>query len=250
METIHREHEAVKIRSRQTILVLLGALLCVGTAPAQQLRGLEILQKVEQNFTAINDFIVDLEVDVNMDRLRMPRMKATMYFKQADKLHFDAPEFAMIPRDGVFLNPRLLRERYDVVLAGEESIASVRVHKLQLAAKEVSARVRQMYVFVDPSNWTIVKMEMAPFPGRVVMFDFVHERQKGDFWMPTRLVASFSTAEPDTTAPLPELAQEVSPRYNEMRGPLRSGSITIVYSRYRINVGLSDDIFSTKNKEK
>jgi len=235
--------------ARRHMALGLCALFFLCSASARQISGSEILENVERNLAGVRDFVVNLEIDVNMDRLRMPRMKAAMYFKQPDKFHFDASDFAMIPREGIFLNARFLRDRYDIVLSGQETVAGKSIYKLQLAAKEISARIRQMHVFVDASNWTIARMEMAPVPGRVATFEFTYSHQQEAHWLPAQLVASFSTVERDSTVALPELAQEMTPRYNEMRRALRSGSITVAYTNYRINTNLPDDLFSRPEKE-
>src|SRR5271157_2218142 len=93
-----------------------------GQKKAQESPGSVILQNVSRGFERVQDFVATIEANVDMERLRVPKMKATLYFKKPDKVHFDAAGFAMLPREGVVLNSATLIARYDATVAGEESV--------------------------------------------------------------------------------------------------------------------------------
>jgi outer membrane lipoprotein-sorting protein len=55
------------------------------------------------------------------------------------------------------------------------------------------------------------------------------------------MTATLGFAAADTSAtPFPN---QYAPQMNELQRPSRSGTVTVVYSNYRINVGLKDEIF-------
>ena len=237
----------MKLPSRVVVLALLVFLAPFGAAQAQTASA--ILNNVEKGFEGIEDFEVTLEADVDIERVRVPKMQATMYFKKPDKVHFTSSSFVMLPREGIVVNPSLLRERYDASTLGKDTVDGRIVHKLQLDAKATRTRLRQMLLWVEPSNWTIIRMETMPYQGRALRLSFTYELAGGTHWLPKTLLASFETAGRDTTEQM-ELLQ-VDPdtqQRSETRRPMRKGTITVKYSDYRINVGLSDELFERQDR--
>lgn len=219
------------------------------TASTQTHKGRDVLEKVIQNYSALHDYTVNLQIDVDMDRLRIPRMNATLYYKNPDKFHLSASNFAIVPREGIFVNPYSLAEKYDASTVGEEDLGETKAIRLQLAAKDVQARVRQMYLWIDKTNWTIIKMEMIPFQNRKAIFEFSYTRHEEKYWLPQEMKAWFSLVDSGGSDPPQTKGWEFSPRMNEMRSPLRDGNITIRYQHYQINKGLSEEIFKKEPME-
>lgn len=213
------------------------------TPPAE-----EMISNVAKGFGGVKDFVVDINAEIKMERMQIPKMAATMYFKKPDKIHFDSQSFLLVPREGIALNPTLLQERYSASLVGYDTIDSKSLYKLLLAAKEETTRLRQLYVWIDPSHWTISKIETIPYEGRTLSLLFSYELQQGKYWLPSTLVAAFGTVtgiEKSNRDIVPQPAQQ----FEELqRAAPRSGMITIVYSHYRLNVGLDDALFEKKEK--
>lgn len=213
--------------------------------------GTEVLQKLEEGVEGVQDYEVNLEADVHMERVRIPRAKATMYFKSPDKIHFDSPSIAMMPREGVAFNSVAVLEQYTAQMIGEDTLQGTKVFKLQLAAKATTARLRQLFIWVNPQHWTISRLQTVPYEGRILTVDFSYGLQQDKYWMPVSLTARFGLLDEvgarklevdSTTSPQTPLDQ-IQPR-----AP-RSGSITITYFDYKINIGLSDDIFKPAKNE-
>lgn len=230
-------------------IVVSFTLLCQVVVVAQrQQTALEIMKNIERTVEDVKDYTVELQAEVNMERMRIPKMMATMYFKRPDKIDFKSESFVILPREGIALDPALLRARYDATLIGEEQIGEMKTHKLQLAAKETKTRLRQMFLWVDPSNWTIIKMETIPYQGRVLTALFTYALQEGKYWLPQALKISFEASGRDTTTRRTEPDVASSPSLEEMQRPPRSGNITVSYSNYKVNVGLTDEFFKKKDR--
>jgi len=146
------------------------------------------------------------------------------------------------------LNPKQYRERYIGLIKGSESIGTMTTTKILLTAKDDSVRLKQAYIWVDPSNWTIVKMESVPFEGRRLTLTFSYILQEGQYWMPDTIVAKFESEAPQAQQQ-PELSQDMAPMTNEMRRPPRKGTVRLVYSSYKINQGIDDAVFEKKEKK-
>ena len=87
---------------------------------AQSITAAQILQKMKQQFDPVKDYTVTLNATVNMERMQIPEMIVTLYFKQPDKFHIEAKNFAMVPKEAIALNPTQLIDKFDATIAGTE----------------------------------------------------------------------------------------------------------------------------------
>ena len=59
----------------------------------------EIITNVKNKFETVKDYQVDLKIEVDMEFLRVPKVSATVYFKQPDKMKMDSKDFAVLPKE-------------------------------------------------------------------------------------------------------------------------------------------------------
>ncbi|HTP14075.1 MAG TPA: hypothetical protein VMM37_10615 [Bacteroidota bacterium] len=234
-------------------LVIGMVVLLAATSAAQRLPGgEEVLKRVVQGTEGVKDYTVHLLIEVNMERIRIPRAKATMYFKQPDKVHFDSPSIAMVPREGMAFNSAAVLERYTAETLGSDTVTGKRTIKIQLAAKEATARLRQVFAWINPDTWTISRMQTIPYEGRLLTIDFVYALQENRYWLPVHLGMRFDALNESGAKgeEKPPSAPETPLDQMQMQalGP-RSGSLSVDYSNYRINTGLSDEIFKSADNK-
>jgi len=127
-----------------------------------------------------------------------------------------------------------------------DSVNGKQMFKLLLAAKDAKTRLRALTIWVDPIHWTVAKIETIPYEGRSLSMIFTYEFQQGKYWLPSELVASFASesdrSEKDSSL---SIGGQVDAAQRSMP---RSGKITVVYSNYKVNIGLSDELFDKKEK--
>jgi outer membrane lipoprotein-sorting protein len=148
-------------------------------------------------------------------------------------------------------NSAAVLEQYTAETVGPDTVGGKKVIKIQLAAKEATARLRQVFAWVDQDTWTISRMQTIPYEGRLLTIDFVYGLRDKKNWLPTLLrlrydVLNESGVKREVQAPTtPETPMDQM----QARGP-RSGSLSVEYSNYRINTGLSDEIFQSGETKK
>ena len=230
---------------------VLGGLLVTGACAQKSGKnpsGDDILAKVMKGFEGVNDFTASIVADLNIERVQAPRMQATMFFKKPDKVHFSSQSFLLVPREGIAMNPAVLREHFLPSGVTRDTLSGKNVFKMLLAAKDKKTRIRSMNAWVDPDNWTIVKMETIPYEGRTLSMTFSYECLKEQYWLPSKLVVSLAT---DSDKGPKETSPMMDEKLDKLQSPApRSGTVTITYSDYKINSGLSDDIFVQKEEGK
>jgi outer membrane lipoprotein-sorting protein len=238
---------------KKTILIA-GLFASIFIVPAQAQKkapavsATAVMMNTEKGFEGIRDFVATIEAEVDMERIRVPKVSATMYFKKPDKVHFSSTSFAMLPREGLALNPSLLRERYEPKLLGEEMLDGGKTYKLELTAREAKIRPSQLTLWIDPTTWSISRMETVPYQGRILRLVFTYASQAGGYLLPKTMKASFEVAVRDSSVRQFNLDIQSPPQFDETPRPSRSGSITVKYLEYKVNVGLSDDLFEKKEE--
>lgn len=210
-----------------------------------QLSGKEILSRVESRFNEIKDYTAEAQASVEMERLRIPRRKITIQFKQPDKFNFSAEGFAIIPREGFGFTPSHYNpDKYESVLLGKDTIGSYPTFKIQLTAKESHLRSRQIILWIDSDELVVRKLESMPFEKRVAVVSFEYGKVENKYLLPSSIRVELKTEEAEGDE-LPELkGYEKAPR----RMP-RSGSITITFTKYLVNQNLPDKLFEKKDQK-
>lgn len=221
-------------------------LLVVSLSFAQkgsQLSSDQILSNIEAHFEGIQDYTVTLDVALDMERLKVPKMKATMYFKQPDKVHFQSEGFALLPKEGIAFTPGSLRRRFtvDSVKAGPGDELT-----LTMRAKAEQSRLRKAHVVVNTKQWTISRLSFLQFDGRSLSAEFLYARIENR-WLPSQVVLTFASdsAQTDPT----DLIDKPPGAQRPSQVP-RKGSVTVRYSDYKLNTGLSDELFEQDKKTK
>jgi len=224
--------------------VLLAAALLVSAAiqpsPAQTPSAAEILQNMKKQFEMVKDYTAQLKVTVDMERMQIPEMLVKIYFKQPDKIHIEAANFAMVPREIAGMNPAQFIDKFDATVIGTQQNGGFPVYKLRLISKpEKGKPVRESYVWVDGARWVVVHYESTPSDVRKVAVDFEYQTVDGTYTLPSKIEAHMDTQQPADSS-----AEKM---YSPQRMP-RKGTATILYSDYKVNTGLSDEIFQKKEE--
>jgi len=213
-----------------------------GDKPGERLTGEEILRRAESVLSGVKDYTVTIDVILDLERLKVPPMHATMYYKQPDKIHFASEGFALLPREGVAFSVKDLASKYSVEAVGKDTVDGQEEYQLTLVPKGDRTRFRRLSLDIRPERWTADKLTASLPDGRTLTALFQQELN-GGYWLPSKVVVSFTSAPRDSTDE--GMAEQMGPARS--RPVPRNGTITITYSDYRINTGLSDDIFRPKN---
>jgi len=207
-----------------------------------------ILARLVKGFAEVQDFTVTIDAELKMERVQVPKMHATMDFKRPDKVHFTSQGFLFVPRDGVTMNPAVLSQRYDASFIGTDTVKGLKLFKLQLAAKAKKTKLRQMYAWIDPVHWTIAKIETIPYEGRTLSMVFDYEFLQEKFWLPSKMIVTFGSTMEGGRVANDSISQPYD-QFNRMQRSMpRNGMVTILYSVYKINIGLDDAVFEEKQK--
>jgi outer membrane lipoprotein-sorting protein len=224
------------------VLLVLAALQSAG---AQIPSGDSILKKIERTFQSVDDYTVTLDIVTSIERTKIPPMKATMYFKQPEQVHFVSTGFALLPREGMGTQFGRMTKRYTVDSVAREMKEGIPVYRLLLSPRDLRAMTYRARMWVHGIRWTPERVEVPQSDGRAMTALFTYAEIEGH-WLPSNIVVSFAMGTQDSTA-APQNSQTDRTGMAAQRPGGRTGSVTIRYSDYRINTGLPDSLFTSSD---
>ena len=209
-----------------------------------------ILNKVKEEFDKIQDYTVDIKIKVDVDFLKMPDREAKIYFKQPDKIHVESDGFAMLPKEGLNFSPLgLLNSNYTSFYVREDTLNGIVTSVIKVIPLDGRSDVILSTLWVDTNRNLILKVESSRKPQGTFIIDVNYLKTKKGFWLPSSLVFTFN------------VDRSILPRKfnfdndSDLKKALGdstkvdTGKVYINYSNYKVNTGLSDEIFTHKDED-
>lgn len=223
---------------------MVALILAVGGSTAQELSGEKILENIERTLEGVQDYTARLDIIADIEGMSVPPMKVTMYFKQPDKVHFESDGFALIPREGLAMSLATLRANFAVDRVEWDTLHGTHAYRVTLLPRSERTRTRRVQLLVDPEHWTAERIVTNTVDGRSITATFQYV-QVEESWLPSHLDVTFASAQEDSSS-LPPWEQQ--PRTSPGRRVPLKGTLEIRYSGYRVNTGLSDELFDSQNR--
>ncbi len=223
MRTVHNRKSAPRWPAAMVLVVATAVVVAAGKEDAGEPSALEILKRTMAIHDQVRDYTCRITVDLDFPNVRMPKRTFTVYFKKPDKIRIDSQgQLVILPKD-ILLPGRLskhVREGAKVVLAGKSVVDGRPVYCIKIIPQKQN-RPERIMLWIWGDTWTFKRTVFMRGANPVMTADWQHIRV-GDFWMPSKVVCEVTGG---------EVAHE------------GKGTITIEFSQWRVNSGLSDDIF-------
>jgi len=210
----------------------------------------EILDKVKEAFKVIEDYEVDIQIKIDVNFLKVPDSEAKLYFKQPDKIHVESEKFALLPRQGLDFSPLgLLSGKYTALYEREDTIRNIPTSVVKIIPLGNDNDIILSTFWVDQYRNLIIRMESTKKPTGTFTIDFTYEKYDDHFELPSRMEFTFTVDR--MMFPRGMDGQSDADDDSDKESDRTTGKVYITYSNYKINQGLSDELFKTeKNKLK
>ncbi|NNG26553.1 MAG: hypothetical protein HKM87_03440 [Ignavibacteriaceae bacterium] len=209
----------------------------------------EILNNVIKAFEEIEDYVVDVNIRVDVAFLKVPDANAKIYFKQPDKVHMESEGFALLPKQGMNFSPLgFLKTDYTALYDKEVELNGTNVSVVKVIPLEERSDVILSTFWIDQSTNRIIKVESSRRPSGTFTIDLTYPDNEADFLLPLSMVFTFAIE--DIHFPRGTTGDSDSKDNNEdeKNGKDKTGKVFINYSNYKINAGLSDEIFEDEKE--
>jgi len=217
-------------------------LLLPGVIQAQEdaARSLDALQK---KYSGLKDYTVDVNVHFDVEGFKAPDMQAKLYCKPPDRMKIESKRIFFLPKEGGTFNPSMYnREDFEVKFLERLMYKGRNAVKLRLTPKKKKRNGQDFILTVDTDRNLIREMNVSSIEGREVraLIEYGHF---SDFDLPTRIELHLDVPFSESRE-IKDFGQSAQPAMRV------TGQVEITYSNYRVNSGLSDEIFNEADSSK
>lgn len=204
----------------------------------------EIINKVITNFNKVNDYLVDVNIKVDVEFIKVPETKAKIYFKQPDKVHLESEGFAMLPKNGLEFSPSsLLKKDYTAIYEQDVNLNGLKTSIVKIIPLGDQGDVILSTLWIDQKNNVIQKVESTTKTNGTFSIDFTYGADI-KYPLPSKLVFSFNVDKMNIPATISgETNSEKQDKKKKNSDSRTKGQVIVNYSNYIVNKGVSDSIF-------
>ena len=212
---------------RNTLTVMVALLLAAsGVQGASTPTADQILSRVQQSYRAIDDYVAELKVITDIPSFEVPPRSFTVYVKRPDKVKIESDSLVVIPKDVLLLGniEGHLAKAGRIILNGVTRRQGRTIYCLKFFPNDPDRRDRVL-LWVDAERYTLIRTELWAGLNRLLTVYWEHTRVDDKYWLPAQVRCEISGG---------------------ILGAGRPGTVTVSFSGYRINTGLSDELFGAQ----
>jgi hypothetical protein len=214
-------------------ITLLYLMLLAQGAQSQQPDPYEILDRIAQRLEKIDDYRVDLRLELDVDFINMPAKHAVMYYKKPSKVWVESDEFLLLPKRGFDFSIRdLLNEDYSAVYAGREDLQGRSHYLIKVIPTGRRSELVLANLWISVEGNQLFKMENFTRKKGSYAVDF--EYDAGFLDLPSRMTISFEIEEFKFPVKFMGKSMEVDKEKLKEEGP-KTGSVIFIFSNYELN---------------
>ena len=194
------------------------------------------LDSIEKKYSGLKDYRVDVNVHFDIETLKAPDMQAKLYYKAPDKMKVESKKVFFFPKEGGYFNPSLFKKKdFEVRLLERLIYDGRKAVRLKLTPTDMNTYNKGLVLTIDTDRNLIREIKISPSEGREIKAAIEYGMFDG-FELPTHidLQLDIPSEEPSGMKEFTQFGQ---------RTKSITGKIQITYSNYRVNLGLSDEIF-------
>jgi len=208
-----------------------------------------ILDKVQAQYDAIEDYQVSVHLNVDIKNFRMPNKTMRVYFKKPDKVKIKTSGFAIVPRFGLMPTPAtFLNDSVQLEYVRSFRENAIAYHVISVQPKKEIKTSPAIYLRVNAQRWTIDRVQLEYQQIGTTEMDIVYQNMAG-FWLPetTKILFDLKHSIPPVERPNIDRPFGGMEQYagNDTQ-PVR-GYVTITFTNFFINKGLKDAVFEEED---
>ncbi len=223
------------------ILSLAGILFLLSTQLIQAQEDVfRHLDPIEKKYSGLKDYVVHVNVHFDIEALKAPDMQAQIYFKAPDKMKVESKKVFFLPKEGGYFNPFVFRKKdFEVKLLERLMLDGSNVVRLKLTPIGTGGSNKVFVLTVDTDRNLIKEIKILPSEGREIKSAIEYGVFNG-FELPIHidLQLDIPTDEPSGMKEFTQFGQ---------RAKRITGKVEISYSNYKVNLGLSDEVFKERD---
>lgn len=230
--------------------ILLIFILLVNVVFAQNRDPDKILNKVKENFDRVKNYIVDIDVKVDVNFLKVPDSKAKIYFKQPDKIQFESENFALLPKEGLNFSPlAILKNKYTAIYEKEDTLNGINTSVIKVIPLNDKSDIILTTLWIDTTKNEIIKSKSTTKINGTFSMEFNYDNSVDNYPLPSSMIFTFNVDKTNIPKGISgDFESETKPK-KEGEEKSTTGKVYITYNNYKVNVKIPDEVFNKKNKK-
>lgn len=212
--------------------------------------GSEIIEKVKKKFSEVKDYQVDVKIVVDVNFLKVPVTEAKILFKHPDKVKIQAQGFAMLPKEGLNFTPQsLFKNAYTSFYERDEVYDEINCAVVKVIPLGEVNEVILSTIWIDKKNAVIKKVESTTKTNGTFIIDFEYGSE-GKYLLPSQMVFSFDVSKMNMPDAMGGDTHDDPDMPKKKKNKLTKGTVKVIYSNYKVNMGIDDSLFEDTKEKK
>ncbi len=227
----------------KTFFILFLFVLLVPVAFSQEANTL--LEKVRNKLNLVNNYEADAIMKTKVSFLKVPQANVKVYFKKPDKIMIrNEKGISFVPKGAVSINLNniISGNNFTVIDAGQMTINNNQVKILKLLPADENNNVILSTIFIDEKNAVIVKAKTTTKDNGTFELDMKYGKFI-EYGLADNVVFTFNTKDYKMPKGFTFDYDNAAHKNDGVKNNDRQGKIEIKYLSYKINKGVSDEIF-------
>lgn len=228
----------------------LALLLFFQVGFAQTKDGHDIIEKVKKKFNEVKDYQVDVKIIVDINFLKVPQTEAKIFFKQPDKVKIKSQGFALLPKEGLNFTPHsLFQKAYTSFYERDEVYGGVNCAVVKVIPLGEVNEVILSTIWIDKQKSVIKKVESTTKMNGTFTIDFDY-KSEGNYLLPAQMVFSFDVSKMNIPNNIGGDTHDDRDEPKKKKVKLTQGTVKVIYTNYKVNLGIDDALFEEKKEKK
>ena len=215
------------------------------------------IEKTNNQFNLINDYQVDMAIELDIPAFRMPKKKYKVYYKRPNKIKVKSKGFGILPKTGLFTSPNdnfdnlknmKLVNYYDqdnindILIVGDLIVDSLKLEMPNEYSRITFNPIVE--VKIDTSKWVIKNVTTKLDTLKLFQINNYYQNYD-EYYMPYKSVVKYYIKDKKLFNWLNKDAGSVMEKENlpNSNNSIVEGTIIVNYKKYKINKGIKDKIF-------
>ena len=232
-------------------LVVCCLLFCQ-SATAQSASATDLFYKMRSKLNAVKDYTADVKMNIDVAFIKIPTLRGRLYFKSPDKMKLERDGgISILPKKSISLslNNLVPAGEATVIDAGTAVIAGKKVRIIKVVPDGDKTDIILTKIWVDEERLLALRTETTTRENGTVSMDLQFGKY-AHLALPDQVIFYLDVKEfkvPKGVTMDYDTGEDEMLKKTDNQKP-KKGTIHITYLSYKINTGLSDEIFTEQKK--
>ncbi len=220
----------------------------------------KLIQETDMQYKKVQDFQVEMEININVPGFRMPKKEFKVFFKQPNKVKVNTQGFGVLPKTGLFTSPtdnfdnlkdlklNILNKNLspnNVIITGKLITDSLKIKMPNEYARLTFTPT--VDVQIDTLKWVIKSVTTKIDTLKIMQINNIYDIVDNNYYLPIESSVEYYIKDAKLSKWLnKDISKTIGKNLKPQANDLVEGNIKIKYKKYKINRNIPDNIFKDK----